>query len=39
VLAEQGAKVLPDPPIEFPSWLKDLRQRWAVEGVAAKPAE
>jgi hypothetical protein len=28
----QRAKVLPDPPIEFPAWLQDLRQRWVVEG-------
>ena len=31
VLAEHGAEVLPDPPIEFPPWLQDLRQRWIVE--------
>ena len=31
VLAQHGASVLPDPPIEFPPWLQDLRQRWVVE--------
>ncbi len=31
-LAANGATVLPDPPIEFPSWLQDLRQRWVVDG-------
>ena len=30
-LDAQGATVLPDPPIEFPAWLQDLRQRWIVE--------
>lgn len=29
-LAEQGAEALPDPPIELPAWLQDLRNRWAV---------
>jgi hypothetical protein len=28
-LAEQGAEPLPDPPLEFPAWLQDLRRYWA----------
>jgi hypothetical protein len=36
-LDAQGAKVLPDPEIEFPAWLQDLRQRWVVEGTTAAP--
>lgn len=28
-LAEQGATPLPDPPLEFPAWLTDLRSHWA----------
>ena len=28
-LAAHGAQALPDPPIELPSWLEDLRDRWA----------
>jgi hypothetical protein len=28
-LAAQGASVLPDPPLEFPPWLQDLRKHWA----------
>lgn len=27
-LAEHGATALPDPPIELPPWLEDLRNRW-----------
>ncbi len=27
-LAVQGATALPDPPLEFPPWLEDLRARW-----------
>lgn len=27
-LAERGAEALPDPPLEFPAWLQDLRGRW-----------
>ena len=27
--AAQGAEALPDPPLEFPSWLEDLRTHWA----------
>jgi hypothetical protein len=28
-LAERGALALPDPPLEFPPWLEDLRTHWA----------
>jgi hypothetical protein len=28
-LAAQGAEALPDPPLEFPAWLADLRAHWA----------
>jgi hypothetical protein len=28
-LAAQGAEALPDPPLEFPGWLADLRAHWA----------
>ena len=31
-LAAQGAVALPDPDIELPAWLEDLRSRWVVEG-------
>ncbi len=31
-LAEQGATALPDPEIELPAWLRDLRKRWIVDG-------
>ena len=27
-LAERGAEALPDPPLEFPPWLEDLRKHW-----------
>jgi hypothetical protein len=30
-LAAQGAEPLPDPPLEFPAWLADLRSHWADE--------
>lgn len=30
-LAAVGASVLPDVPLDFPSWLADLRDRWVVE--------
>jgi hypothetical protein len=30
-LAAQGAEALPDPPLEFPPWLTDLRTHWAGE--------
>ena len=28
-LAERGAEVLPDEPLDFPEWLQDLRSHWA----------
>ncbi len=28
-LAAHGAEALPDPPLEFPAWLTDLRAHWA----------
>ena len=28
-LAAHGAEALPDPPLEFPDWLQDLRAHWA----------
>jgi hypothetical protein len=31
-LAAQGATALPDPAIELPDWLVDLRRRWVVDG-------
>jgi hypothetical protein len=27
----RGADTLPDPPIELPPWLEDLRARWVTE--------
>lgn len=32
VLAEHGATALPDPPLEFPDWLADLRASWGGAG-------
>ena len=31
-MAEHGVTPLPDPPIDFPDWLSDLRQAWAGAG-------
>ena len=31
VLAQHGAEALPDPPIDLPDWLDDLRNRWIVD--------
>ena len=31
-LAKRGARALPDPPLEFPAWLTDLRGSWSEEG-------
>lgn len=31
-LAARGAEPLPDPDIELPGWLVDLRSRWVVDG-------
>lgn len=33
-LAAHGATPLPDPPLDYPDWLKDLRKHW----IAAQPA-
>ncbi len=33
-LAAQGSEALPDPDIELPAWLEDLRTRWIVEGAS-----
>ncbi|HEX5613946.1 MAG TPA: hypothetical protein VFZ83_02215 [Acidimicrobiia bacterium] len=30
-LAERGAEPLPDPPLEYPPWLEDLRAHWAPD--------
>jgi hypothetical protein len=27
-LAEHGASPLPDPPLQYPAWLDDLREHW-----------
>ena len=32
VLADHGVTPLPDPPLEFPPWLADLRRHWMQEG-------
>jgi hypothetical protein len=29
LLAAHGVVPLPDPPLEFPTWLADLRSHWA----------
>jgi hypothetical protein len=34
-LARQDAAALPDPPIDLPEWLEDLRSRWIVGGDTA----
>jgi hypothetical protein len=31
-LARRGAEPLPDPQIDLPEWLVDLRSRWVVDG-------
>ncbi len=31
-LQRQGAEALPDPAIDLPAWLEDLRSRWVVDG-------
>ena len=31
VLQAHGASALPDPDIQLPPWLEDLRSRWAVD--------
>jgi len=37
-LARRGAAALPDPDIELPGWLEDLRARWSFGDDAAHPA-
>jgi tRNA-Thr(GGU) m(6)t(6)A37 methyltransferase TsaA len=34
VLARHGAEPLPDPPLSYPEWLKDLRSSWAGDAGA-----
>ncbi|MGA8724388.1 MAG: hypothetical protein WB565_05060 [Acidimicrobiales bacterium] len=34
-LVRQDAVALPDPPIDLPEWLEDLRSRWIIEGDTA----
>ncbi|HZJ27717.1 MAG TPA: hypothetical protein VFF40_12020 [Acidimicrobiia bacterium] len=31
VLTERGVAVLPDPPLELPPWLEDLRRHWVTD--------
>jgi hypothetical protein len=38
VLAAHGAEPLPDPPLELPPWLADLRDRWVPDGAAMDAA-
>jgi ChrR-like protein with cupin domain len=33
-LAAQGADALPDPPLEFPAWISDLRAQWGESPAA-----
>lgn len=35
-LAENGAQALPDPPLEFPDWLSDLRSHWVGNAPGVK---
>jgi len=35
-LTAQGAQPLPDPPLEFPAWLADLRSHWAGAPTSAE---
>jgi hypothetical protein len=37
-LDQRGAVALPDPAIELPAWLADLRSRWVVEGEVVQRA-
>ncbi len=37
VLGEHGVEPLPDPPLDYPDWLQDLRTHWA--GATADDAE
>jgi hypothetical protein len=36
-LAERGATALPDPPLEYPPWLDDLRAHWNDRSSEQKP--
>ena len=39
-LAEHGVTPLPDPPVDFPEWLADLRTHWAPAAhTAEEPAD
>jgi hypothetical protein len=37
VLDEHGITPLPDPPLEFPEWLADLRAHWNDESSLHRP--
>ncbi len=37
VLAEQGARVLPDVELDYPDWLADLRTHWVAAEAAGAP--
>jgi hypothetical protein len=43
LLAAHGAEPLPDPPLDYPPWLEDLRHHWVApddhQAPAAVPAE
>jgi hypothetical protein len=36
-LVAVGAQALPDPDIELPEWLEDLRSRWVTDDAASPP--
>jgi hypothetical protein len=36
-LDDHGAEILPDPPLEFPAWLSDLRSQWQAPGTEPDP--
>lgn len=38
LLAEHGAEPLPDPPLDYPPWLEDLRHEWAPADTGAEDA-
>jgi len=40
-LTERGVTPLPDPPLEFPAWLRDLRAHWnaPVTGEGSQPSD
>jgi hypothetical protein len=37
VLAERGVTPLPDPPLEYPEWLDDLRAHWRTSAALGEP--